>query len=117
MNVVLWVVQGFLAFAFGAAGAFKLVTPRKTLILKKLGWAADFSDSQVKLIGLAEVLGAIGLVVPWATGILPVLTPLAALCLAVIMGGAVAVHVRRKETPVPPLVLGILSAALAGLRF
>jgi len=117
MNVALWVLQGFLAVAFGAAGALKLVTPRQTLIQKKMGWAGDFSDGQVKLIGLAEVLGAIGLVVPWATGILPVLTPAAALCLAVVMGGALAVHLRRKEPPFPPLILGILSAALAVFRF
>jgi len=117
MNVALWVLQGFLAFAFGAAGLFKLVTSRQGLIEKKMGWAADFTDGQVKLIGLAEVLGAAGLIVPWATGILPVLTPIAALCLAIVMGGALAVHVRRKEPPFPPLILGILAAAVAGFRF
>ena len=117
MNVALWVLQGLLAFAFGAAGLFKLVTSRQGLIEKKMSWAADFTDGQVKLIGLAEVLGAAGLILPWATGILPVLTPIAALCLAVVMAGALAVHVRRKEPPFPPLILGILAAVVAGFRF
>ena len=112
MNTALWVMQGIVAFACVAAGSFKLVTPRQKLATK-MGWANDFTDGQVKLIGLAEVLGAVGLVVPWATHIMPRLTPVAAACLVVIMVGATMTHVRRKEPAFPPLVLAILSAVVA----
>ena len=75
-------------------------------------------DDEGVIGDLLELVGeAIGLVVPWATGIAPILTPLAALGLALVMAGAVVVHVRRKEQFVPPLMLGILSLVVAVLRF
>ncbi|MDX2007976.1 MAG: DoxX family protein [Meiothermus sp.] len=113
MDIVLWIVQVLLALAFLAAGAMKLTQPKSRLVAN-LKWAEDFSESNIKLIGLAEVLGALGLVLPMWTGILPWLTPLAAAGLAVLMIGASATHFRRKETMVPSGVLGVL-AVLVGL--
>jgi uncharacterized membrane protein YphA (DoxX/SURF4 family) len=104
MNTGLRVSQGLLAFAFLASGIVKLVLPREKLAAKA-AWVNDFSAAQLKLIGLAETLGAVGLVVPALTGIAPMLTPLAAAGLVAIMIGAVATHVRRKEPPTPPIVL------------
>lgn len=110
MDVVLWVIAGLLAVAFLGAGAMKLATPRAKLLENpQMQWASDFSEPMVKAIGAAEVLGAIGLVLPPLLGISPGLAPIAALCLAAVMGGAVATHVRRKEPFVVPLVLGVLS--------
>lgn len=119
MAVFSWILQGILALAFLAVGAMKLVQDRKKLIDSGLGWAEDFSDGAVKGIGALEVLGAIGLVLPTLTGIAPVLTPLAALGLTLIMIGAVVVHVRRNEgkAVVPPIVLGVLALVVAILRF
>lgn len=117
MNVVLWIVQGLLALAFLGAGGMKLVRPKEALVTSGFGWASDFADSHVKLIGAAEVLGAIGLILPQLTGIAPVLTPIAALGLAIAMAGAVVVHVRRKEQFVAPLVLGVLALLVAIMRF
>lgn len=116
MKKTVWTLQILLALAFAAAGGMKLVTPRAQLVSNGMGWAQDFSDAQVKLIGTAEVLGAIGLVAPSATGLLPVLTPVAAAGLAVLMGGAVLTHVSRGEPPMAPLVLAILAAVVAWLR-
>jgi uncharacterized membrane protein len=119
MNIVLWIIAGVLAAAFLAAGAMKLAQPRAKLIESGMGWAADFSDTQVKLIGLLEVLGAIGLIVPAALDIVPVLTPLAATGLFLAMLGAVVVHLRRGENSgaVPALVLGLLALFVAIMRF
>jgi hypothetical protein len=114
MNVALWILQGLLAATFLAAGGMKLVTAREKLQRQAhMGWVNDFTAGQIKLIGLAEVLGAAGLVVPWLLRIAPVLSPIAALCLALLMAGAVRVHVRRKEPFVPPLVLGLFAAVVA----
>ena len=66
---------------------------------------------------MLEVLGAIGLIVPAATGIAPILTPVAALGLALVMAAAVLVHVRRKEQFASPLVFGLLALVVAVLRF
>ena len=113
MTTALWIVQGLLAFAFTAAGLMKLGKSYDALRADpKMGWANDFSAGAVKLIGLAELLGAIGLVAPAATGIAPMLTPVAAAGLIAVMLGAAATHVRRNEMPsvIPNLVL----AALAG---
>jgi len=117
MNIALWVLQGLLAFVMLGAGGMKVASPKAKLVANpKMGWAKDFTEAQIKLIGLAEVLGAVGLIVPWATHILPVLTPIAAACLAVIMVGAGVVHLRRKESPMP-IVLAVLCAVVAVGRF
>jgi VIT1/CCC1 family predicted Fe2+/Mn2+ transporter len=117
MKYAVWGLQIFLAFSFIAAGASKLAFPRTQLIANGQTWAEDFSDTQVKLIGAAEAAGGIGLIVPAATGIAPMLTPVAAAGLAVVMGGAVATHLRRAEPPTPAMVLGVLALLAAVLTY
>ncbi|NMH99558.1 DoxX family protein [Pseudonocardia acidicola] len=119
MNVFVWILQIVLAVAFLAAGAMKLSRPRTALAASGMGYVEDFSDGAIKTIGALEVLAAIGLVLPWATGIAPVLTPLAALGLALIMIGAAVVHARRKENQMIGInvVLLILAALVAFYRF
>lgn len=81
-----------------------------------MGWANDFAERQIKMIGLAEVLGALGLVLPLALNILPTLTLVAAVGLALLMGGAASTHIRRKESSIAPMVLGVLSIVVAAGR-
>ena len=82
MNNALWIVAGLLAFVFVMAGFMKVSQPKETLKEKGMGFVDDFSAGQVRLIGILEVLGAVGLILPALTGILPILTPLAAVGLA-----------------------------------
>ena len=119
MNIVLWIIAGLLALAFLAAGAMKLAQPRAKLAASGMAWTEDFSDAAVKGIGALEVLGALGLILPAALDIAPVLTPLAAVGLALVMAGAVVVHLRRGETGAvgAPIVLGLLALLVAVLRF
>jgi uncharacterized membrane protein YphA (DoxX/SURF4 family) len=119
MTVLAWILQGVLGLAFLAAGGMKLAQPRKKLIDSGMSWAEDFTDGPVKVIGALEVLGAIGLVLPTLLGVAPVLTPIAAAGLALVMAGAVVTHVRRGEYSgaVPSAVLGLLSLVVAILRF
>ncbi|MET0416768.1 MAG: DoxX family protein [Actinoplanes sp.] len=77
MNVVLWIVQIFLAVAFVLAGVMKSTQPKEKL-QPNLPWVEDFSLGPVRLIGVAELLGGLGLILPATTGIAPVLTPIAA---------------------------------------
>ena len=117
MVVAVWIVNVVLALAYLFAGGLKLVRPRETLPALGMAWTEDFSDGAVKAIGAAEVLGATALIVPLATGFAPILTPIAAVALAVLMVGAIVTHVRRREHFVPPLVLGIISIGSAILGF
>lgn len=119
MDLALWIIAGVLAAAFLGAGAMKLTAPREKLE-ENMAWVTDASDSQVKLIGLAEVLGAVGLILPAALDIVPVLVPVAASGLVITMIGAVATHLRRGEgaaAAAPAIVLGALSAFVAIMRF
>ncbi len=119
MNVALWILAGLLAAAFAAAGAMKLAQPKAKLAASGMAWTEDYSDGAVKGIGALEVAGALGLILPAALGVATVLTPLAAVGLALVMAGAVLVHLRRKESSAvgAPLVLGVLALVLAVLRF
>jgi uncharacterized membrane protein YphA (DoxX/SURF4 family) len=118
MNVVLWVLTGVLAVAFLAAGATKLIQPKEKLATS-MGWVEDFSPGTVKLIGALEVLAAIGLILPAALDIVPVLVPLAAVGLIALMIGAALTHARRKEFPMIAinLTLLVLAALVAWGRF
>lgn len=118
MNVILWIVAGVLAAAFGMAGVMKTTQPKDKL-QANLPWVEDFSQHTVRFIGAVEFLGALGLVLPKATGIAPVLTPLAATGLAITMVLAAATHVRRREPSGVAVnaVLFALAAFVAWGRF
>ncbi|WP_149203204.1 DoxX family protein [Actinotalea subterranea] len=111
MNIALWIVQALLAVAFLGAGAMKLTQPKEKLVTL-LAWAESFSPTSIKLIGAVEVLGALGLVLPALTGIAQVLTPLAAVGLAVVMVGAIVTHGRRGERPMIAVNVVLLALAL-----
>lgn len=119
MNIALWIVAGVLAAAFLAAGLMKVTKPKAALAESGLAWVEDFSPGQVKAIGALEVLGALGLILPAALDIAPVLTPLAATGLALTMVGAAVVHLRRGEKQMVPInvVLLALATFVAVMRF
>ena len=96
MNIVLWVLQGLLAGMFLMTGTMKVIK-KKDAIKDQMGFVEDFTQQQINGIGILEILGALGVILPWATGILPWLTPLAAVGLALTMTGAFLTHLRRKE--------------------
>ncbi|WP_405995057.1 DoxX family protein [Streptomyces sp. NBC_00986] len=112
MNTALWIVQGLLALSYLAAGGLKVVRPREQLVASgNFEWMKDSSDAAVKAVGLVEILGALGVILPWLTGIAPVLTPIAAIGLAVVQIGALRVHLARDERrPLPVNALLLLLA-------
>lgn len=101
MDVIVWILQFLLAGLFGMLGSLKVIQPKeKALQMPNMGWVNDFSQTQLRIIGVLEVLGAIGLILPKLTHILPFLTPLAAIGLMLTMVGAMLTHLRRKEYPI-----------------
>jgi uncharacterized membrane protein YphA (DoxX/SURF4 family) len=118
MNTIIWIIQAITALMFAMAGSMKLTQPKEKL-LKSLPWVADYSISTVRFIGASELLGAIGLIVPQAFGILPILTPFAAVGLALIMVLAANYHFPKKQYKETMFnaVLFLLSVIIAFARF
>ncbi|MBO0821098.1 MAG: DoxX family protein [Nocardiopsaceae bacterium] len=118
MNIALWITAALLAVAFLASGANKLIQPKEKLPAS-WGWVKDFSAGSIKAIGALEVLAALGLILPAALGIAPVLVPLAAAGLVVLMVGAFIVHARHREVQaiMVPLILLALAVFVAWGRF
>jgi uncharacterized membrane protein YphA (DoxX/SURF4 family) len=119
MNIALWIIAGLLAVAVLASGAMKLARPKEKLAAFGMGWVEDFSAGAVKAIGALEVLAAVGLILPAALGIAPVLVPLAAVGLVVLMVGAIITHLGRHEAQViaSPMALLALAVLVAWGRF
>jgi len=111
MNTFLWVFQGILAGMFLMTGTMKVIK-KKDDLQDQMGFVEDFTQQQVNGIGILEILGAAGLILPWATGILPWLTPLAAVGLALTMTGAFLTHLRRKEL-IPMGIVNIILFSMA----
>ena len=117
MNIALWIVQGLLALVYLAAGGLKVVRQREQLVATgNFDWMKDSSDAGVRAIGLVEILGALGVVLPWLTGIALILTPIAATGLVVVQLAALRVHlVRDERRPLPANVLLLLLAGFAAV--
>ncbi len=110
MKYALWIAQVLLALAFVPAGAMKLITPDETLT----AWY-PFPALFIRFIGVCELLGAVGLILPGLLRVREELTPLAAAGLASIMAGAVAttLAVGGGTAAVMPLALGLLAIFVA----
>ena len=110
MNYALWIVQALLALLFLFAGGMKLVLPIEEMT-KQMPMPGLF----LRFIGVCEVLGALGLILPWLLGIRSGLTPLAAAGLVIIMIGATVTTLATADVAMAliPLVVGILAAFVA----
>jgi uncharacterized membrane protein YphA (DoxX/SURF4 family) len=113
MDIALWIVSGVLAAVFLVASSTKLFIPREKLAKAPGGgWVEDFSARFVKTLGALEFLGAIGVIFPALLHIAPVLTPLAAVGLGLVMIGAAIVESRRGEFRHALLNLAYLAPAV-----
>ncbi len=114
LHVGLWVVQVLLALVFLMSGGMKLTAPVADLIAQGMTWA-EGREWLPRFIGASEVLGALGLIIPAATRIMPKLTGVAAAALTLVMVLAFGTHVMMNDMghAPPSLVLGALAAFVA----
>lgn len=119
MLVAYWIIAGLLAMFYLYAGGQKLVRSPQKLADSGLAWAGDFPAWSIKVIGSLEVLGALGLILPPLTGIVPALAPWAAVGLGLVQVGAAITHLTRGEVKALPInvVLLLFAVAAAWLGF
>jgi uncharacterized membrane protein YphA (DoxX/SURF4 family) len=108
MNLTLWIVQGLLAFAFIAVGAMKLFAYEKYKAQSEKNGPTGITRGLTTFIGVAEIAGGLGIVLPMATNIAPSLSLWAAVGLSTIMLLAIGFHLSRHESPVAPGILFLL---------
>lgn len=118
MNIALWIIQILLSGFFLMTGYSKLAGSKE----------AHIADGHIKpgsaiwpirVLGFFEILGCVGIILPWLIGVMPVLTPVSAICFCLIMCGALVVHFRKKEykfLPLPVLII-LLAGFVAYHRF
>lgn len=113
MNLVLWLLQGVLAVLVGAVAVPMLVTPRDDLVRRPgMGWADELTPRAIHLLGGAQLLAAVGLLLPGLLRVLPWLVPVCGFALAALFVAAVLVRRRRREPQAVPALLGLLALAL-----
>jgi uncharacterized membrane protein YphA (DoxX/SURF4 family) len=113
MNIALWVAQGILAFVFIMAGGMKLFSYEKYRAMLEKSGPTSLTHGLITLIGIAELAGVAGIVLPTAMNVAPWLTVWAAAGLAVIMLSATVFHIRRHEPPIMTGVLFVLAVFVA----
>jgi uncharacterized membrane protein YphA (DoxX/SURF4 family) len=113
MNVALWIGQGVLAALFAVSGSVKSTMSKERMIATGQTGVREFPLPVIRMVAALELLAVIGLLVPQATGVAPVFTPLAALGLAVVMVGAAVAHARLHERGTSALNLVIMLLCLA----
>ncbi|HEX6684660.1 MAG TPA: DoxX family protein [Candidatus Limnocylindrales bacterium] len=97
MNIALWIGQALLAAIFAGSGAFKISKSKQWLVENGQTGVAFFPTPAIRVIAALELLGVLGILLPWATGVAPVLTPLAAVGFALLMVGAAISHTKLRE--------------------
>jgi hypothetical protein len=119
MDTAVWIVAALLAALFLVTGLVKITQPRLRMAEGPMEWAADVTDGQFRTVGVLELLGAAGLILPAVLGIAPTLVPLAAIGLALTMVGAIVTHLRLGETDrlAVPIVVLALALFVAVERF
>ena len=119
-NVILWILQGLLALAFLGAGVQHLFGYDRMAAQPRMAWVTAVGRDRLRAIGALEVFGAIGVILPGLTGVLPWLVPTAAASLALLMLSAAIFHLRRPgevSNVGVNAALGALALAVAIGRF
>ena len=113
MIIAYWITAGLLALVYLASGAPKIFRGKEALLASGQGWVKDVSPAMPKLVGLLEVLGALGVILPPLTGTAVFLAPAAAIGLALVQVVAIGIHIKAGETKVLPVNVILLALAVA----
>lgn len=113
MLIAYWIVAGLLAIAYVFAGGTKLVRSKEKLEAQGMKWVSGAHPALIKLVGLLELLGAVGLIVPPLVGIAVATTVFAAVGLVLVQAVAIGVHMTMRDVRGLPVNIALLALALA----
>jgi len=119
MNIILWIAQVYLAVNCLFSGVSKSIFSERKLVLEmKQTGVEGLPQLLIRFIGISQLLGAAGLILPWLLNVLPILTPIAAFAFAIDTTMASGIHIQRKEykTATITLFTGLLAFFVAGGR-
>ncbi len=118
MNSTLWIMQAVVASALTASGFLIMFLPKK-LLANKLSWVNEYSDTMRYFICITKILGALGLILPFYFSIVPILTPVAAVSIAIFMVFALRYHLQKNEYKDVPatLIFFVSTLFIAYYRF
>ena len=119
MNIALWITTSLIAAVFAFSGIVKSTQPRARLVATGQRGITPFPMALVRAVAICELLGVVGLFVPWLSDTARVLTPTAAVGLGIVMYGAAISHASLKEPRQTGAVVGllVLCAFVAAGRF
>ena len=113
MIIAYWIVAGILAFVYLLVGGTKIIRSRAQLEDSGMSWVRGANPAVVKLVGLVEILGAVGLILPPLINTAVLLAPLAAIGLVLVQAVAIGVHMQMKDVRSLPLNIALLLLAFA----
>ena len=118
METIIWIFQVLLALVFIGAANMKLTSSVEKMIERKQ-LPPGGNPVPLRILGILELLGSIGIILPRLINVYPVLTPIAAICFCAVLIGAFSTHVKSKESKMLPLIIVsfVLSAVVAYYRF
>ena len=118
METIIWIFQALLAMLFVGAASMKL-TPSVEKMIERKQLPPDGNPIPLRILGVLEFLGSVGIILPQLINVYPVLTPITAVCFCAVLIGAFSVHIKNKESKMLPLIIisFVLSAVVAYYRF
>lgn len=116
MTTTIWILKGIIALIFTSTGFLKIFLPKAKLLAKGMKGLIDLDEKQIKVAGLLEILGAIGLILPTLLNIFPVLSVISALCLGLTMIVAGRINYKLKLSIVPNIIIFIICILIALLE-
>jgi uncharacterized membrane protein YphA (DoxX/SURF4 family) len=116
MTATIWILKAVIASIFTFTGIYKIFLPKAKLLAKGMKGLIDLDEKQIKVAGLLEFLGAVGLVLPTLLNIYPVLSAISALCLSLTMIVAGRINYKLKLSIIPNIVIFIICILIAYLQ-
>jgi uncharacterized membrane protein len=116
MTTTIWILKGVIALIFTFTGIYKIFLPKAKLLANGMKGLIDLDEKQIKVAGLLEVLGALGLLLPSLLNIFPVLSTISALCLSLTMIVAGKINIKLKLPIIPNIAIFAICILIAFLE-
>jgi uncharacterized membrane protein YphA (DoxX/SURF4 family) len=116
MATTIWILKGVIAVVFAFTGTMKIFSPKAKLLDKGMKGLINLNETQIKVAGLLEVLGALGLILPSLLNIYPVLSTVSAFCLSLTMIAAGLINHKLKLSIIPNIVIFVICFLIAYLE-